>query len=267
MTAPNEAYEPAKEGISQLFTRRAVRSFLRQPRFFVANLRQGPQWMLDKRREVSVDVFKDHWVSEAEAVCAVTGASADDYRRVRPEIWRPAADPNEPLAVWNAREELQNVVGGLIKLLRPAVMVETGVALGYTSAVALTAMRDNGTGSLYSIDLPAIQYDPDQEVGRVVPHDVRDRWQLELGTSKQLLAPMLQRLGSIDIFLHDANHAYSSQLWEYRTAWPALRSGGVLVSDDVGNTAFTEFAAEVGQTPYIVPSESRASAIGLMRKP
>jgi len=37
---------------------------------------------------------------------------------------------------------------------------------------------------------------------------------------------------------------------EYRTAWPYIQKGGFLLSDDVGwNTAFADFAKEIGCEP------------------
>ena len=81
-----------------------------------------------------------------------------------------------------------------------------------------------------------------------------------------MLGPLVARVAPLDVFLHDALHTYSSQLREYRTAWPHLRAGGVLISDDVGNPAFVEFAAEVGARPYLVTGPSRESAVGLLRK-
>jgi hypothetical protein len=40
-------------------------------------------------------------------------------------------------------------------------------------------------------------------------------------------------------------------MWfEYNAAWPALRPGGVLISDDVNSTeAFRRFAAQEGRRP------------------
>ena len=83
---------------------------------------------------------------------------------------------------------------------------------------------------------------------------------------KKLLPPLLSEVAPIDLFIHDANHAYSAQLREYRSAWPHLRPGGVMVSDDVGNPAFVEFAAEVGAKPYLVPGSRSDSAVGVVRK-
>ncbi len=154
----------------------------------------------------------------------------------------------------------------LVRVQRPETVVETGVALGYSSAYILQALHDNGTGTLYSIDLPTT--DPEgrvnadgvrdrvhvrsaSETGAVIPEDLRGRWRLTLGPSNPLLAQLFESLGPIDVFFHDSEHSYENMLWEYRQAWPRLRPGGLLLSDDVQwNRSFPEFSASVGAPAF-----------------
>jgi predicted O-methyltransferase YrrM len=268
MNATNQTRRrPPREGIRQLATREAMRTLVRRPRWFFANLRQGPEFLRDQRLEMPAEQFAEHLTTEAAAVAAVLGVEESEYERARAGLWIPQPDPDEPLNVWNAREELLGLVGAIVRLMRPRVMVETGVALGFTTATVLRAMRENDCGRLYSVDLPALQYDPGDPVGRAVPEELGDRWELTLGDSRIVLGPLVERVAPLDVFLHDALHTYTSQLREYRTAWPHLRSGGVLVSDDVGNPAFVEFAREVGAVAHLVGGPTRASAVGVMRKP
>jgi predicted O-methyltransferase YrrM len=255
-----------KGGLRQLFTRAALRSAMHQPRWFLTNILQAPRWYLDQRKAVPPERFREHFVSEAEAVAALLGISQDDYRAAEASLWKPDFDPTEPLAVWAARNELLNLVGSIVTLMKPKVMVETGVALGFSTATILAAMRRNELGHLYSVDLPAVQYGHDRETGSAVPADLRDRWTLILGPSQKLLPRLLTDVGPVDLFLHDANHAYSAQLREYRSTWPHIRPGGLLISDDVGNPAFVEFAAEVGAHPYLVPGSRTDSLVGVVRK-
>ena len=79
-----------------------------------------------------------------------------------------------------------------------------------------------------------------------MPEWLRPAWRLHLGDSRDVLPPLLAELGRIDLFIHDSLHTYDHMLWEYRAAWPFLRPGGLLFSDDaLWNAAFTEFYQEV----------------------
>ena len=143
--------------------------------------------------------------------------------------------------------------------------METGVCNGVSTAFLLLALERNGEGDLYSIDLPEVageEYEqgtfwdgkggavipPGKEPGWMVPADLRRHWQLVLGRSQEELPPLLERLGEIDFFMHDSEHSYECMSFEFDTAWAALRSGGVLVADDVTvNSAWEEFADRVGR--------------------
>jgi hypothetical protein len=155
----------------------------------------------------------------------------------------------------------------LLRDLHPEVAVETGVCNGVSTAFLLLALEDNGTGTLHSIDLPEIagkEYEegtfwdgkggavipPGKEPGWMVPPALRDRWELVLGRSQDELPPLLERVGSIDFFMHDSEHSYECMSFEFHAAWEARGDGGLLVADDVNvNTAWAEFVREVGREP------------------
>ncbi len=134
----------------------------------------------------------------------------------------------------------------LVRHQRPERVVETGVGHGVTTRFILAALERNGTGQLWSIDLPPlIARHLEVEVGVAVPEALRDRWTLLRGSSRQQLRPLLTRLGSIDLFLHDSMHTTRNLRFELVQAWPALRAGGVVVADDIDyNRAFGEFARQ-----------------------
>lgn len=144
----------------------------------------------------------------------------------------------------------------ITKMLKPKIVVETGVATGGGSTTSiLLAMEENKEGNLYSIDLPSSQrledgniyVLADKEVGYEVPPNLRHRWNLVLGDSRNELPRLLRKLGEIDIFIHDSLHTEKHMMWEYETAWPFLKPGGVLVSHDI-SIAFIQFAGKVGRT-------------------
>jgi hypothetical protein len=133
--------------------------------------------------------------------------------------------------------------------------------------LALLALHANGTGHLHSIDLPrevGHEYEPGTfykgegkagippgtEPGWLIPAELKTRWTLIRGRSQDELPPLLERLRRIDSFMHDSEHSFDCMWFEFNQAWPALRKGGVLLSDDVNaNPAFTRFAAQEGRTP------------------
>jgi len=156
---------------------------------------------------------------------------------------------------WFTEKDWHAALYCIIRAAQPDVVVETGVASGNSAAFILRALHDNQKGKLYSIDLPPI---PDEngnvpgnmnwilpdgvEPGCAVPPLLRYRWELIISPSETALPPLLQRLGQIDIFLHDSDHSYQHMMWEYETAWPYIKTGGILLSDDVGlNSAMIDF--------------------------
>ena len=154
------------------------------------------------------------------------------------------------------RELWPACVGGpalyaLGRLVRPSVVVETGVAGGVSSAYILRALQHNSKGHLYSIDLGESWYLPaGKKTGWIVPDDLRDRWTLLMGDAKEVLPGLLAELGAVEIFLHDSDHAYEHMMWEFRVAWGQVAAGGLLLSDDIwSNASFFDFAKLAGAVP------------------
>ncbi len=155
----------------------------------------------------------------------------------------------------------------ILRTVKPRVAVETGVCNGFSTAFSLLALRNNGHGELHSIDLPRIvgtEYAPGtffegrgqagvpsgKEPGWLIPDHLREPWTLILGRSQDELPALLERVATIDSFLHDSEHSFENMWFEYAQAYPALRPGGVLISHDINTTeAFFRFAAEVGREP------------------
>lgn len=245
----------------------AAKLLLRNPSWLKEYLRVMRGQQRTERAASVHDAVRVPPVSEARAVSDLLDISEAEYRSAVGSLWKPEPPDAGPLSDWNAREDLQNVVGAVVRLTKPEVVVETGVAMGMTSAVILAALAENGRGHLHSIDLPALQAKPEDFVGRAVPERLRERWTLELGPSRQLLPGIATAVAPIDLTLHDADHSHEGQLEEYRTVWPHLRSGGVLVSDDVRGPAFVEFADEVDVRPHLVAEAEDKAPVGILRKP
>lgn len=153
----------------------------------------------------------------------------------------------------------------LVRLLKPEVVLETGGTPGSSSAFMLRAMQRNGYGTLVTLDLPSLAMmkniqTPEEAIwyanmpkdlppGWIVPDSLRSRHHQVLGDARETLPETLKEYPALDIFIHDSDHSYEHMLWEYRTAYPHVKPGGLLCSDDVClHSAFKDFAREIGQT-------------------
>jgi hypothetical protein len=124
----------------------------------------------------------------------------------------------------------------IVAHLRPTTVVETGVAHGVTSRIILQGLERNGSGHLWSIDLPAVDSALHREIGIAVPEDLRRRWTYVEGTSRARLPHLLTELGELDLFVHDSLHTGRNTRFELESAWAALAPGGAAVVDDIDHS-------------------------------
>lgn len=138
------------------------------------------------------------------------------------------------------------------RLLRPSVVVETGVNAGWSSRGILQALHDNEVGTLYSIDLPLARYETDnggewrdglqgRETGWRVPNRLRSRWKLILGSSAEILPRIVEEASTIDVFYHDSEHTRATVLFEVDHVWSKVPKDGAVFIDNIDwNNAFQE---------------------------
>ena len=145
----------------------------------------------------------------------------------------------------------------LVRKIKPRIIVETGVAAGQSSGYILQAIKDNGFGKLYSIDLPFQWYiygmhklhldslPSGKTSGYLVPKKLKRNWRLILGNSHDKLPKLLKKLNKIDLFFHDSEHTDKTMSFEYNTSWAYINKRGVLMSDDINFTkTFHNFLQE-----------------------
>ena len=253
---------------------------LGKPRTVLVKLRHEPLWpflgVLAQYRLAKADVdpvgMVVHLFPEASAqdvnncYLQIREKSAL-YSHLRGAEQEGARRPRHTIVSGMAESEGE-VLYSVLRLLKPSVVVETGVAAGMSSTFLLEALADNRRGELWSIDLPTVGRVDDgleywrpasAEPGWMIPSPLRDRWHLILGSSRDKLLPLLQRLGEIDLFLHDSEHTLRNMEFEYRTVWPFLRPGGCLLSHDVG-APYLSLCSDVGAAPI------RHTKLGGIRK-
>lgn len=133
------------------------------------------------------------------------------------------------------------------RALRPQIVVETGVAYGVTTSFVLKALETNDRGRLYSIDLPPLGVAADDAVGQLVPDKLRSRWTLLRGTSRRILPSLLDRLGTVEVFIHDSLHTFRNMKSEFAAAHRYRADPFALIADDIeANRAFQGYLEQCG---------------------
>lgn len=196
------------------------------------------------RHLLGPDVDVDGLVAEADHALAAIRARGGDSALSYPSYFA-------------VEDTTAHVLYALVRAWAPEVMLETGVADGLSSALVLQAMHANGRGRLHSIDIR-------DDVGALVAD--RDRWQLHVvRDDDQDFARVVRAIGPVDIFFHDGNHDFRHQTLEYETVWPALRTDGLLLTDDADwSCAFLSFTRRHGLRPTMLMDTRKV--FGAVRK-
>lgn len=154
----------------------------------------------------------------------------------------------------------------LCKIIQPEVIVETGVAYGLSSMYILQALYENKKGTLYSLNSTFSPWQSKNAIGSAIPDHLRDRWEFIFGSSSEKLSEILGSLKSIDVFFHDSLHTHRNMMMEFEMAWPFIKNGGFLISDDiVDNNAFYEFYTKIKAEPVILQQKEN-SFLGIIKK-
>lgn len=172
----------------------------------------------------------------------------------------------------------------VLRVERPAVVVETGVLHGLTTLFLLRALERNGGGRLVSVDLPSYaESGPTNqdgyvatlpkgcEPGWIVPRQRYPDWQLLLGASRDVLPGLDAASGAVDLFCHDSEHTFPVMWFELDWAWRNLSEDGLIVCDNIeSNTSFADFCRKVGRDGIYFPAPDTQIAssprFGMLRK-
>ncbi len=144
----------------------------------------------------------------------------------------------------------------LTRLTRPEVVVETGVAAGWSSAAILRALQVNGSGRLWSSELvysrPTIHADYRPFVGMVVDEDLKDRWTLLLEGDRVNLPRIVTDCGPIDLFHFDSDKSFAGREFAFDVIRSRLAENAIVMFDDItDNLHFRRLARRPG-SPWVV---------------
>lgn len=183
---------------------------------------------------------------------------AEEYKKVRSSLEERYKEVKLSYpANFAIAEGSSYLIYSLIRIFKPDIVVESGVANGHSTFIMLNALKINGKGKLISIDISS-------NVGVLLREEDKENWELRIlkGDFKKAFKENINSIPKIDVFLHDSNHLYYWQIYEYETVKPKLRKGSILMSDDVDfSYAFFDFCKKINKKPLILLEPQKAFGI------
>lgn len=210
-----------------------------------------------------IPIFSD-WASITSYFCPVILDSETTNRKDRKEFnieyltelysQRLPKNEFEFPTYFNSGKETLQILHGICTRSTPQLVVETGVANGFSTIQLLESMPKGATLISFDVEyksqmnvLNLVEFDNNSQ--QKFSQDILQKWvyvNLDGKTirsrRKDITNCIEKSVGKIDLWYHDSDHSYTWQIWEYEMAWNALRIGGFLISDDIDSSmAFYDF--------------------------
>ena len=131
----------------------------------------------------------------------------------------------------------------IVRHLKPALLVETGIHDGLGSSVLLQAIENNAAEG---VDGRLMSFDTRRSVGWLIPRKLRPRHDVVIGSSLALLGPAIGDR-TVDFFVHDSDHRYEYETAELEAIFGCSKPGTILLSDNAhAGPAMADFCSGHG---------------------
>lgn len=230
---------------------------------------------LDQRSQSDMARYREWLVENAVPVdqwCAETDG----------QLWEETRNFADTLnRRWHTiRQELPEGLGGnacfrllyfLTRRFRPETVVETGVALGFSSQALLAAMNLNGRGRLYSSDFPYFRIPgAEKYIGAMVDDGLKENWKLYIRGDEKNLPEIMSQIEKIDLLHYDSDKTYEGRKKGLRIVGRKITPETLILLDDIqDNPHFYDFVT-LGKMQDWQVLENRGGFIGMInggRKP
>ncbi len=144
----------------------------------------------------------------------------------------------------------------LTRKLKPNIVVETGVAAGWSSLAILRALKKNDKGKLYSSDFPYFRLEnPEQYIGYLAKNqENKSDWYLDIRGDDVAIHEILKRIGNnnIDLFHYDSDKSYSGRDKALKNLYPKINSKTVIIFDDIQDNLHFKNLIEKTKEDYCI---------------
>lgn len=221
----------------------------------------------ENTRDEATQWCKKNCISQEEALHLLIGENKmTPLLDLFPDVMKKAGEQSEKSPVKMGGEGAVSLIYHLVKHLKPAKCLETGVAYGWSSLAILLALQNIEGARLISNDMPYVNENNEDFVGIVVPENLKNKWDLQRLPDITGIPLALKKFdGKIDFCHYDSDKSYTGRKWSTPLLWNALCSQSLFISDDINdNVAFKEFCEEEKLNPVIV--EHNEKYVGIVRK-
>ena len=137
----------------------------------------------------------------------------------------------------------------LVRKFCPKIIVETGVAAGWSSLSILRALHKNRVGKLFSSDFPYFRIkNPEQFIGIVAQNEPNlEHWVLDIRGDDIALPEFAKKLAdfSIDLFHYDSDKSYSGRAKALQVMKNKFSENTIIIFDDIqDNLHFRDFVTD-----------------------
>ena len=158
------------------------------------------------------------------------------------------------------------LIYNICKHIEPKVIIETGVAYGWSSSVILNYIKKNSSeAKLISFDMPYPLCKNTSYVGSIVCEKFKTNWTLIKKIDLLAIKKILLKVKSIDFFHYDSDKSYEGMFRMFKIIYPYLKPNGFLIIDDINdNMAFHDFTEMYSLNSYIIKLNNKF--IGIIKK-
>ncbi len=208
-------------------------------------------------KEKTLDWASSQAVTQAEAIKTLFGIEMQLFSDMFSKELSAAQQKEKDCPIKMGGAGALELIYYACEFTKAKKVAETGVAYGWSSFAALMSLQKRD-GTLYSSDMPYLSQDGDKYVGLVVPEDLKKSWRLFRHADKESLPKIFSEASVLDVVHYDSDKSYEGRTWAYGELYEHLRSGGVFMSDDIGdNSAFQDFCESKNIKPTIVEFEGK----------
>lgn len=202
--------------------------------------------LLDDVSKISFDGFENSSSNVASGM------------RIYQELVNDESVTNFP-KIWNAGANFTSFLFSYVSEVKPKVIVETGVANGITTLCIASAI-DYSECSFHSFDINLECSKVNQDSKNWTFHH------LENSNSNAEFIGIINGLPEVDLWIHDSNHHYNWQKFEYELAFKKLSENGVLISDDVDFSKAWGELSEIAEVHYLCAVLDSRKCFGIAQK-